>query len=67
MSLASVLKSLYAESSPQTALLSRKARIVVPLFPESSCQLERFSGEESVLGRRIGLDDDLRNGTLTLS
>ena len=50
----------------EKSLSRREKNIVGPLFPEGSRQLERFLGEDSVLGRRTGLHHGLHNGTLPL-
>jgi hypothetical protein len=47
---------------------SRVARkiLLVSFFPEGARQLERFLGEDSVSGCRIGLNHDFSNGTISL-
>ena len=44
----------------------RKKKISAPLFQEGSRRLERILSEDASLERRMGLNPDLRNGTLTL-
>ena len=46
--------------------MRREDQIVGPLFFGGLSPAGTFLGEDSVLGRRMGSDRDLRNGTLTL-
>jgi hypothetical protein len=51
--------------SAKKALTHRENNIVGPLFCVGLSLDGMFLGEDPVLDRRIGLDQDLRNGTLT--
>ena len=50
----------------EESLARREENIVGPLFFGGLSPAGTFLGEDSVSGRRIGFDRDLRNGTLTL-
>jgi hypothetical protein len=56
----------YCGGLNQRALSCRGKHIVGPLFCGGLSPVETFLGEDHVLERGIGLDDDLRNGTLPL-
>ena len=66
------MTSRTSEQSPrfgeslERPLVRREDQIVGPLFSLGVSLAGTFLGEDSCLQRRMGSDDDLRNGTLTL-
>ena len=52
--------------SRQTVLSRRGDQIIGPPFPGGLPPTGTFLGVDSVFERRMGLDHDLRNGTLAL-
>ena len=66
------MTSRTSEQSPrfgeslERPLVRREDQIVGPLFSLGVSLAGTFLGEDSCLQRRMGLDDDLRNGTLPL-